>query len=44
MPVSRPRIVKCKVCKNHFVVMIGDIRPQRIECPKCKYVWFYIGT
>ena len=42
MPIGKPKIVKCKSCKEKFMVIIGDVRPQRIECPKCKYVWFFM--
>ncbi len=43
MPISRPKMVKCKLCRKRFMVLIGDVRPQRIECPSCKFVWFYKG-
>jgi len=43
MPIGRPKMVKCKNCKKRFMVMIGDVRPQRITCMHCGFVWFYTG-
>lgn len=41
MPIGRPVIVKCKMCGMKFTVMIGDVRPQIIKCPKCKKFFLY---
>ena len=41
MPIPIPKVVKCKKCKKKFNVLIGDVRPQKIECPNCKCVMFY---
>ena len=42
MPISTPRIIKCKICKKKFPVLIGDVRPQRIVCPHCNYEWLFM--
>lgn len=41
MPIARIKVVKCKNCKKRFVSMIGDVRPQKLECKYCHNVWFY---
>ncbi len=41
MPIGRFMIVKCKHCRMKFSVMIGDVRPQIIKCPKCKKYFLY---
>jgi len=42
MPISRPKVIKCKKCKKKYTVLIRDVRPQRIECPDCGFMWFYV--
>lgn len=41
MPISIPKKIKCKNCKKTFVVMIGDMGPQKVVCPHCKFFWLY---
>ena len=41
MPIAVPKILKCEHCKRHFTVLIGDVRPQRVECPHCKFTWLF---
>ncbi len=35
---SLPKTVRCVKCKKKFKVGIGDVRPQRAECPYCKFI------
>ena len=41
MPIGKPKMIKCPKCKKKILVMIGDVRPQKMNCPSCGYVWFY---
>lgn len=43
MPIAVPKTMKCKKCKKKFSVLIGDVRPQKIECPNCKNYWLYFN-
>ncbi len=34
-----PKTKICKNCKKKVMYILGDKRPQKVECPYCKYVW-----
>ncbi len=39
MLIPKPKKIKCKKCKKEFLITIGDVRPQEVVCPHCKYSW-----
>lgn len=44
MAIGVPKTVRCKnwKCRYKFLVVIGDVRPQEIKCPKCGHRWLFM--
>ena len=39
MPIGKPHEIKCPKCRKKIIVMIGDVRPQKLTCVHCNYMW-----